>query len=91
MTECKQCNSASLNPLCGVYNFACVRCCARLVATTRPDKARAAAMLQAIARFKQSPPRSEIVGLLNGPTSEHPSTKLSSRTASMPESSAALF
>ncbi len=38
--------------------------------TTRPDKAKAAAMLAAIARFKQAPPRSEIIGLLSANTLE---------------------
>ena len=69
MTQCKQCQVASVLPHCGVYSFACAQCCARLVATTRPDKAKAAAMLEAIARFKTSPHRSVIVGLLNVRTS----------------------
>ena len=69
MTQCAQCQATSRNPLCGAYNFGCVKCCVRLVESTRPDKARAAAMLEAIARFKGSPPRSEIVGLLSARTS----------------------
>lgn len=91
MTPCKQCQTASINPLCGVYNFACAPCCARLVATTRPDKAKASAMLAAIARFKTSPHRSVIVGLLTAPTSAPPSAMKSCGTASEPESSPQLF
>lgn len=69
---CKQCTAASARRISGVYNFACAACCARLVATTRPDKARAGAMLAAIARFKQSPPRAVILGLLSANTSALP-------------------
>lgn len=88
---CTQCQTASANPLSGVYNFACAPCCARLVASTRPDKAKAAAMLSAIARFKNSPHRASIIGLLSGTTSEHRSASQSSSSVSMPESSAQLF
>jgi hypothetical protein len=48
-------------------------------------------MLDAIARFKQSPPRREILGLLSGKAlAPHSATK-SCGTASQQESSAGLF
>ena len=72
MTQCAQCQATARNPICGAYSFSCVHCCVRLVESTRPDKTRAAAMLAAIARFKGSPPRSVIVGLLSARTSARP-------------------
>lgn len=69
MSECTQCHTASQRSHSGVYNFACAHCCARLVATTRPDRDKAAAMLAAIARFEKAPPRSEIIGLLSAQAS----------------------
>lgn len=61
---CSQCHTATQRPQSGLYNFSCVQCCARLVATTKPDKAKAKAMLEAIARFKPSPPRPTILAAL---------------------------
>ena len=88
---CKQCQTASAQPHSGAYNFACAPCCARLVASTRPDKTKAAAMLSAIARFKPSPPRSVIVGLLTAPTSEPRSAQASCSTVCEKPSSQGLF
>lgn len=70
--SCVQCHTASQRQHFCVYNFACVHCCSRLVLTTRPDRDKAAAMLEAIARFERAPPRSEIIGLLSAHTSARP-------------------
>jgi hypothetical protein len=64
MTPCTQCHTAAQHPHSGLYNFACVQCCARLVSSTKPDKAKASAMLGSIARFKPSPPRPAILAAL---------------------------
>lgn len=91
MTECSQCQTASTRLHCGVYNFACAPCCARLVATTKPDKRIAAAMLEAIARFKKSPHRSEILGLLSDKALALHSARKSCSTVLTLESSAVSF
>ena len=45
----------------GDYHVHCIECCAALVASTRPDKNRAAAMLAAIERIKGAPSRDAIL------------------------------
>lgn len=58
---CKQCESSNGRRTHGAYNLNCLDCCARLVASTRPDKAKAAAMLHAIARNREAPKRADIL------------------------------
>lgn len=64
MMDCKICASTPEGQLCGVYDFNCVACCARLVASARPSRARQEGMLAAIAKFKKSPKRDEILEFL---------------------------
>lgn len=59
--KCKACEAFGKNPLCGHYHFSCLECCTRLVLSTRPNKAAAAGMLAAIARFPGSPGREQIL------------------------------
>jgi hypothetical protein len=49
---------------CGLYQLTCAHCCARLVASTRPDKAKASTMLAVIARQLGAPTRAEVLALL---------------------------
>ena len=58
---CNNCTNASARPHWGGYSFDCVECCARLVLNTRPCKHKATAMLDAIARFRGAPKRSDIL------------------------------
>lgn len=58
---CKHCTLSKQQPHYGVYNFACLECCARLVLTTKPDKQKAASMLEAISRFDGAPARSDVL------------------------------
>ena len=46
----------------GVYDLMCLDCCARLVLSVRPDKAKAGAMLAVIERMPGSPARTEVIG-----------------------------
>lgn len=41
--------------------MSCMSCCAALVVSTYPSKSRAEAMLAAIARHRDAPPRAEIL------------------------------
>lgn len=45
----------------GIYDTSCLECCARLVATASPDKAKAMTMLAVIAKNKESPKREAIL------------------------------
>jgi len=58
---CPACESAAKKPLSGIYRFTCVQCCARLVLSAHPDKRQASAMLAAIARFRESPSRADVL------------------------------
>lgn len=44
-----------------VYDLTCLDCCARLVLSARPDKAKAGAMLAVIERMPGSPARAEVL------------------------------
>lgn len=55
---CKECAGRQSQ---SIYQTSCLTCCARLVATTRPDKALAMAMLAAIERNKDAPKRAAIL------------------------------
>jgi hypothetical protein len=57
---CTACTAAETG-LTGAYDFNCLGCCVRLAGSTRPDKARAAAMLAVIAKFPGSPSRDKII------------------------------
>ncbi|GLR26527.1 hypothetical protein GCM10007875_16170 [Limnobacter litoralis] len=48
----------------GVYKLTCLDCCVQLVASTRPSKAHAQAMLEAINRVIGSPGRARILDAL---------------------------
>lgn len=58
---CKSCEIAKDKKLSGLFDLRCLECCARLVISAHPDKRQAAAMLAAIARFKESPGRAQIL------------------------------
>lgn len=45
----------------GTYDLACLGCCARLIMSTHPSKARASAMLAAIVRQPKAPQRDLII------------------------------
>lgn len=61
MTLCKQCEKTKINPLAGVYSFACLECCTRLVLSAYPSKPHAAYMLAAIERFRGNPGRDKVL------------------------------
>lgn len=63
---CTPCESFKTRQQRGTYNLNCLDCCARLVASTRPDKTKAAAMLHAIARNKLAPKRADILARMQG-------------------------
>ncbi|MDR0276236.1 MAG: hypothetical protein LBI48_13075 [Burkholderiaceae bacterium] len=48
---CPACAAATHNPASGQYRFACLGCCARLVASARPSRCQQETMLAAIARY----------------------------------------
>ena len=58
---CEACEKSAINPHCGHYHFRCLECCTRLVLSTHPSKQHAAAMLAAIARFRDAPGRDAIL------------------------------
>lgn len=58
---CQACEKAAASPHSGMYRFQCLECCTRLVLSTHPSKQHAAAMLAAIARFRESPGRDAIL------------------------------
>jgi hypothetical protein len=49
----------------GIYQIACLACCARLVASARPARALQEAQLAAIARFRGAPKREDILQCSN--------------------------
>lgn len=58
---CQACETAKQRPHSGMYRFQCLECCTRLVLSTHPSKQLAAAMLAAIARFRDAPGRDAIL------------------------------
>lgn len=76
---CANCLTASTRPNWGGYDFACVGCCARLVASARPDKSLQRAHLAAIDIFRAkgmaAPSEAEILDGLKRSTSCSPSPK----------------
>jgi hypothetical protein len=68
---CKACESLTKQPCSGVYNFKCLQCCTRLVLSTHPNKALAAAMLAAIDRFGQNPGRGLILESVRRALTKH--------------------
>ena len=47
---CPQCESSKQRQHSGAYSFKCVECCARLVASTYPNRQAAAAMMVVVKR-----------------------------------------
>lgn len=45
----------------GLYDLKCLDCCARLVLSARPCKAKAAVMLEAIKRIPGAPTRADVL------------------------------
>lgn len=58
---CEHCQSSAQRPFHGGYSFRCVNCCARLVYSAYPHRGQASVMLAAISRFRDAPPRDEIL------------------------------
>lgn len=61
---CRSCESWIRFTHSGEYHLGCLDCCVRLVLSTQPVKAHAAAMLAAIERFRDAPARKEILARL---------------------------
>ena len=61
MSDCQDCKKASEVKHYGCYDFECLDCCARLVASARPHRRQQESMLAAIARVEGSPKRKEIL------------------------------
>jgi hypothetical protein len=79
---CTACKSHSTNKLSGAYHFGCLACCTRLVLSTRPNKAAAAGMLAAIARFPGNPGREQILASVGQTLTKHPSAPASAGSQS---------
>ena len=45
----------------GVYDLACLDCCARLVMSAHPDRRAAGMLMAAIERYKGAPARADVV------------------------------
>lgn len=58
-TACPDCHAEAC-----VHDLHCLGCCVRLVASARPDKRKANAMLSAIGRVEGAPARAEILSRL---------------------------
>jgi hypothetical protein len=78
---CPSCKTHSMNTHSGAYHFGCLDCCTRLVLSTRPNKAAAAGMLAAIARYPQNPGRERILESVRQALTKHP---LASTSAGLP-------
>jgi hypothetical protein len=63
---CKHCESLKIKTFHPIYDFACLGCCARLVASARPERGLQEAMFAAISIFKESPKREQIIEKLKG-------------------------
>ncbi|OZB41612.1 MAG: hypothetical protein B7X60_11315, partial [Polynucleobacter sp. 39-45-136] len=63
---CKSCESAKQRPVSGVYQFQCLACCVRAVASARPSRIHQEAMLAAIARTRDAPSRQAILDGMKG-------------------------
>lgn len=61
---CESCQTKKTNPKSGRYRFGCLQCCARLVASARPNRKAQDAMLAAIAMSREAPNRDEILSEL---------------------------
>jgi hypothetical protein len=79
---CTACQAHATNPLSGQYQFGCLSCCTRLVISTRPNKAAAAGMLAAIARFPGNPGREQILASVGQTLMKHPSAPASAGSQS---------
>ncbi len=79
---CNSCKAHSINSLSGAYHFGCLACCTRLVLSTRPNKAAAAGMLAAIARFPGNPGREQILACVGQTLTKHPSAPASAGSQS---------
>lgn len=73
VVSCQACESSEQRPHCGLYQFQCLECCARLVLSAHPDKRQASAMLAAIARFKDAPGRDAILECVRQRLTKRPS------------------
>lgn len=58
--KCDCCAARARDRLSGVYQYACLECCAALILSTGPDRGRAKPILAAIARYKAAPNRANI-------------------------------
>jgi hypothetical protein len=63
---CAACQLAATSQHTGAYDFNCLGCCARLVASSRPNRKRQEAMLLVIGKFPGSPVREAILEKLKG-------------------------
>jgi hypothetical protein len=58
---CPACTLIQTRALCGAYNLRCVRCCARLVMSARPNRKAQEGMLACITRRPENPAQAEIL------------------------------
>ena len=58
---CAACSIVKARALCGAYNLRCVRCCARLVMSARPNRKAQEAMLACITRRPENPNQTDIM------------------------------
>lgn len=58
---CPACASSTSPQTSGVYEAACLDCCARLVLSAHPNKRQAMALMAAIERFPMAPSRADVL------------------------------
>lgn len=61
--ECGNCAQAKIKNH-GVFDFSCIGCCARLVASARPSRPHQESMLASIERFRNAQKRQDILDYL---------------------------
>jgi hypothetical protein len=62
--ECPECEAAARKPHHGVFSSTCPRCCARLIAQARPNRALQEALLEALVRGERALTREAILEAL---------------------------
>jgi hypothetical protein len=59
--SCTSCEYFKKQPISGLYNMTCVKCCARLIRSARPLKAAQQAMFASIKRHQGAPSKAAIL------------------------------
>lgn len=71
MNSCRACQATQARPHCGAYNMRCVKCCARLVVSARPNRNAQEAMLACITRRPSNPTKPEVIQAIKDHATQH--------------------